>query len=69
MAFCDLHQLMDVEEDFLKFVVRTVMEKAPEELAFLEQYTKTPLTQKPVSYTHLDVYKRQSLYYFSMTLS
>jgi asparaginyl-tRNA synthetase len=46
MAFCDLHRLMDVEEDFLRYVVRAVMEKAPEELAFLEQYTKTPLTKK-----------------------
>ena len=46
MAFCDLHQLMDVEEDFLRYVVRTVMEKAPDELAFLEQYTRTPLTKK-----------------------
>ncbi|MBQ9083768.1 MAG: asparagine--tRNA ligase [Clostridia bacterium] len=46
IAFCDLHQLMDVEEDFLKYIVRDVMEKGAEELAFLEQYTKTPLRSK-----------------------
>lgn len=38
IAFCDLDQLMDVEEDFLKFLVRTVLEKCPDELAFLDSF-------------------------------
>ena len=46
IAFCDLEQLMDVEEDFLKFVVRTVLEKCPDELAFLDQFTKNGLLEK-----------------------
>ncbi len=46
LAFCDLHQLMDVEEDFLKFIVRQVMEKGAGELAFLAQYNQVPLLEK-----------------------
>ena len=38
IAFCDLNQLMDVEEDFLKFLVKTVLEKCPDELAFLDTF-------------------------------
>ena len=38
LAFCDLDQLMDVEEDFLKFIVRTVLEKCPDELDFLDTF-------------------------------
>ena len=46
LAFCNLHQLMDVEEDFLKFIVRQVMEKGADELAFLAQYNQVPLLEK-----------------------
>ncbi|MBQ7850650.1 MAG: asparagine--tRNA ligase [Clostridia bacterium] len=38
IAFCDLDQLMDVEEDFLKYLVKTVLEKCPDELAFLDSF-------------------------------
>ena len=34
MAFCDLEGLMDIEEDMLKFVVKYVCEKCPEEIEF-----------------------------------
>lgn len=46
IAFCELPGLMDIEEDFLKYVVRYVTENAGDELAFLESYTKSPLTAK-----------------------
>jgi asparaginyl-tRNA synthetase len=46
IAFCDLNGVMDVEEDFLKFVVRYVLDSAKDELAFLEGYTNTPLKEK-----------------------
>ena len=39
IAFCDLDQLMDIEEDFLKNIVRTVLEKCPDELEFLDKFT------------------------------
>lgn len=37
IAFCDIHQLMDIEEDFLKCVVSAVMERCPDELVLLNQ--------------------------------
>lgn len=46
MAFCDLKQLMDVEEDFLKSVLSYIMEQCDDELAFLEKYTNLPLKNR-----------------------
>jgi asparaginyl-tRNA synthetase len=46
IAFCNLDGLMDIEEDFLKSVVASVLNQAPDELDFLETYTKTPLKEK-----------------------
>ncbi|MBS7263066.1 MAG: asparagine--tRNA ligase [Eubacteriales bacterium] len=46
IAFCDLNGLMDIEEDFLKSVVSYVMEHAPEELKFLDGFTKSGLIEK-----------------------
>ncbi len=46
IAFCDLNGLMNIEEEFLKYVVKYVLDKAPEELEFLEGYTKLPLRER-----------------------
>ena len=46
ICFCDLQQLMDIEEDFLKTVVAEVMEKAMPELTFLQGYAKSNLRDK-----------------------
>ena len=46
IAFCDLKGLMDIEEDFLKEIVKYILEKADDELAFLEGYTKLPLRER-----------------------
>ena len=46
ICFCDLNQLMDIEEDFLKTVVAEVMEKAMPELIFLQGYAKSNLIEK-----------------------
>ena len=46
VAFCDLNQLMDLEEDFLKNVVKTVLEKCPDELKFLDQFSGGGLLDK-----------------------
>ena len=43
---CDLGQLMDLEEDFLKAIVKTVLEKCPDELKFLDQFTGGGLLDK-----------------------
>ncbi len=46
ICFCDLQQLMDIEEDFLKCVVKEVLEKAMPELEFLQGYAKSDLITK-----------------------
>lgn len=46
MAFCDINGLMDIEEDFLKFIVAYCLEHAGDEIGFLQEYTKTPLKEK-----------------------
>lgn len=50
IAFCDIHQLMDIEEEFLKYIVQTVMDKCPDELSFLDKFTGGGLLEK---LTHL----------------
>ena len=46
IAFCDLQQLMDVEEDFLKFVIRYVMDRCMDELEFLDKFNGGGLLDK-----------------------
>ena len=38
MAFCDLHDDMDVAEAMLKYVIRSVMDNCPDELAMLNKF-------------------------------
>ena len=59
ICFCDLDGLMNIEEDFLKFVVKNVLEKCPEELEFLDKFIENGLIQKlqkvcESSFTRLD---------------
>ena len=46
MAFCDLQGLMDVEEEMLKFVVKYVCDKCPEEIDFCDKFVAKGLKQK-----------------------
>jgi len=46
MAFCDLRKLMDIEEDFLKSILKYLVDKCEEELVFLEGYTKLSLRER-----------------------
>ena len=46
ICFCDLQQLMDLEEDFLKAIVQEVLDKAMPELVFLQGYAKSNLIEK-----------------------
>ncbi len=46
VCFCDLDQLMDLEEDFLKAIVGEVLDKAMPELEFLQGYAKSNLIEK-----------------------
>ena len=46
IAFCDLEGLMDVEEDMLKYIVKDVLEKCPEEMEFLNKFVAPGLIEK-----------------------
>ncbi len=46
MAFCDLNGLMDIEEEMLKFIVKYVLDKCPEEMKFLNSFVEEGLLDK-----------------------
>lgn len=46
IAFCNLGQLMDIQEEFLKYIVKQVAAQAPQELQFLEKYNNIPLHER-----------------------
>ena len=46
MAFADLNDYLRISEDMLKYVVRTVMERAPDEMAFFNEWIEKGLKEK-----------------------
>ena len=46
IAFCDLEDLMDIEEEMLKFIVNYVLEKCPLEIDFFDQFVEKGLKEK-----------------------
>ena len=46
MAFCDLDRLIEVEEEFLKYIIKTVLKKCPDELEFLDKFIEKGLIKK-----------------------
>ena len=46
ISFCDLDELMDIEEDFLKYIVRAVLERCPEEMEFCDKFISKGLIDK-----------------------
>ena len=46
IAFCDLNGIMDIEEDMLKFIVSYVLDKAKDELEFLDKFVEKGLIEK-----------------------
>ena len=46
ICFCDLEGVMDVEEDMLKHIVSTVLEKCPDEMEFLNKFVAPGLIEK-----------------------
>lgn len=45
IAFCDLDGLMDIEEDFLKYVINYCLEKGKDELEFLDEFVEKVSSQ------------------------
>lgn len=46
IAFCDLEQNMDIMEDMLKYIVKTVLEKCSDEIEFLNKFVDKTLKKK-----------------------
>ena len=46
IAFCDLEGLMDIEEDMLKYIVKTVLDKCPDEMKMLDSFVEKGLIDK-----------------------
>jgi len=46
VAFCDLNQIMDIEEDMLKFIIRYVLKHAKDEMMFFDQFVEKGLIDK-----------------------
>ena len=46
ISFCDLDELMDIEEDCLKYIVKKVMERCPEEIDFCDKFIEKGLKEK-----------------------
>ena len=46
IAFCNLEELMDIEEEMLKFIVSYVLEHAKDELDFLDSFVEKGLKEK-----------------------
>ena len=46
ISFCNLEELMDIEEDCLKYIVKTVLERCPEEIDFCDKFIENGLKEK-----------------------
>ncbi|MDD2378237.1 MAG: asparagine--tRNA ligase [Bacilli bacterium] len=46
IAFCDLNDLMGIQEQFLKYVIKYVLDKAPKEMAFLDKFVEKGLIKR-----------------------
>lgn len=46
MAFCDINELMDIEEEMLKFVIKYIMDECSLELDFLDKFVEKGLKAK-----------------------
>ena len=46
IAFCDLEGDMDIMEDCLKYIIKYVLDKAPDEMKFLDEFVEKGLIEK-----------------------
>ena len=46
IAFCDLEELMNIEEDMLKYIVKYILEHAKDEMEFLDKFIEKGLIEK-----------------------
>ncbi len=55
IAFCDLNQLMEVEESFLKYITQYVLDHASTEIEFLDKFVQKGLKDKLVKLTQSNI--------------
>ena len=55
IAYCDLHQLMEVEESFLKYITQYVLDHASTEIEFLDKFVQKGLKDKLVKLTQSNI--------------
>ena len=46
IAFCDLNGVMDIEEDMLKYIVKYVLDRCPDEMKFFDGFVEKGLLDK-----------------------
>jgi len=46
VCFCDLHDIIEIAEDFIKSIIKDVIENCPEEIAFFNERIEKGLTEK-----------------------
>lgn len=46
VAFCDLEGVMNIEEDFLKYIVKYILDNAKEEMDFFDKYVENGIIKK-----------------------
>lgn len=57
IAFCDLEEIMKVEEDCLKYVIKNLLEQAPLEMEFFDKFVSNGLIEKLTNMLNTDVNK------------
>ena len=46
VCFCDIHDIIEIAEDFIKFIVKDVMDNCPEEMEFFNQWVEKGVIDK-----------------------
>ena len=46
VCFCDIHDIIEIAEDFIKSIVRDVLENCPEEMEFFNQWVEKGVIEK-----------------------
>ncbi len=46
VAFCDLEGIMDISEDFMKFIIKYTLDRCPDEFKFLDKFVENGLIEK-----------------------
>ena len=46
VCFCDIHDIIEIAEDFIKFIVKDVMDNCPEEMEFFNQWVEKGVIEK-----------------------